>query len=88
MRKNPGVEDLGLFRVIGQPNLSLKANGREAARYGLTADVQDAIQTAAGGSVLTQGLQGERRFDLVRRYLAPFRNTKEAMESVRLFAHQ
>ncbi|HTX37702.1 MAG TPA: efflux RND transporter permease subunit, partial [Bryobacteraceae bacterium] len=87
MRKIPGVQDLGLFRVIGQPNLNLTVDWRQAARYGLNAsDVQDAIQTAVGGNALTQVLQGERRYDLVLRYLAPFRDTKEAIEAVRLLS--
>ncbi len=87
MRKIKGVEDLGLFRVIGQPNLNFTVDWRQAARFGLNAaDVQDAVQTAVGGNALTQVLQGERRFDLVLRYLAPFRNTKEAIEAVRLLS--
>ena len=87
MRKVPGVEDLGLFRVIGQPNLNFSVDWQKAARFGLNAtDVQDAVQTAVGGNALTQVLQGERRFDLVLRYLEPFRDTKEAIEKVRLLA--
>ena len=50
------------------------------------ADVQDAIQTAVGGNALTQVLQGEQRYDLVMRYLAPYRDTKEAIENIRLLA--
>ena len=58
-----------------------------AARYQINvADVQDAIQTAAGGNALTQVLQGERRYDLVMRYLPAYRDTKEAIEKVRLLA--
>jgi heavy metal efflux system protein len=87
MRKIPGVQDLGLFRVIGQPNLNFSVDWRQAARYGLNAaDVQDAVQTAVGGNALTQVLQGERRFDLVLRYQAPYRDTEEAIESVRLLS--
>jgi len=72
MRTIPGIEDLGLFRVIGQPNLNLVVNRPAAARYGINvSDVQDAIQTAVGGNALTQVLEGERRFDLVLRYEAP-----------------
>jgi heavy metal efflux system protein len=87
MRKIPGVQDLGLFRVIGQPNLNVIVDRRKAARYQINvSDVQDAIQTAVGGNALTQVLQGERRFDLVMRYLEPYRNTKEAIENIRLLA--
>jgi heavy metal efflux system protein len=82
-----GVEDLGLFRVIGQPNLNFTVNRPQAARYGLNvADVQDAIQTAVGGNAVSQVLDGEQRFDLVPRYQAPFRDTREAIEDVRLLA--
>jgi cobalt-zinc-cadmium resistance protein CzcA len=85
MRTVPGVEDLGLFRVIGQPNLNLTLNRDKAARYGMNAsDVQDAIQTAVGGNALTQVLQGEQRYDLVLRYLPQYRDTKESIENIRL----
>jgi cobalt-zinc-cadmium resistance protein CzcA len=61
MRTVKGIEDLGLFRVLGQPNLNFTVDRAAAARYRInTADVQDAIQTAVGGNALTQVLQGER----------------------------
>jgi cobalt-zinc-cadmium resistance protein CzcA len=87
MRHIKGIKDLGLFRVIGQPNLNFEVDRKAAARYQINvADVQDAVQTAVGGNALTQVLQGEQRYDLVMRYLPPFRDTKEALENVRLVA--
>ena len=87
MSKVPGVEDLGLFRVIGQPNLNFIVDRRRAARYQINvADIQDAIQTAVGGGAVSQVLQGEQRFDLVVRYQQPYRDTKEAIENVRLLS--
>ena len=87
MSKIRGIQDLGMFRVLGQPNLNFIVDRKRAARFGINvADVQDAIQTAVGGNALSQVLQGERRFDLVLRYLAPFRDTKKAIENVRLVA--
>ncbi len=87
MRTIPGVQDLGLFRVIGQPNLNFKVNRKEAARYGISvSDVQDAIQTAVGGNAVSQVLQEEQRYDLVLRYQAPYRETREAIENIRLLA--
>ena len=60
MRKVPGIEDLGVFRVLGQPNDNFEVDRQKAARYQINvADVQDAIQTAVGGNALTQVLQGE-----------------------------
>jgi cobalt-zinc-cadmium resistance protein CzcA len=87
MRTIPGVADLGLFRVIGQPNLQFDIDRQEAGRYGLSvSDVQDAIETAVGGKAVTQVLDGEQRYDLVVRYDTPYRNTKEAIERIRMVA--
>ncbi len=87
MRGVAGIEDLGLFRVIGQPNDNFFVDRDAAARFQINvADIQDAIQTAVGGNPVTQVLRGEQRYDLVPRYLAPYRNTKEAIENVRLQA--
>ncbi len=87
MRPIKGVEDLGIFRTIGQPNLNFSVDRERAARYGINvSDVQDAIQTAVGGNALSQVLIGEQRYDLVLRYLPDYRNTKEAIERIRLLA--
>jgi cobalt-zinc-cadmium resistance protein CzcA len=87
MRNIRGVEDLGVFRVIGQPNLDFAVNRDQAARYGLNvSDIQDAVQTAVGGNAVTQVLVGEQRYDLVLRYLPEFRDTKEAIGNIRLLS--
>jgi cobalt-zinc-cadmium resistance protein CzcA len=87
MSKVPGVADLGLFRLIGQPNLTFTVDRKAAARWGINvADVQDAIQTAVGGNAVSQVLDGEARYDLVLRYQKQFRDTKQAIENVRLLA--
>jgi heavy metal efflux system protein len=87
MRTIPGIQDLGLFRVLGQPNLNFTVDRDAAARYQVNAaDVQDAIQTAVGGNALTQVLKGEQRYDLVMRYLPTYRSTREAIEQTRLVA--
>ncbi len=87
MSKIRGVQDLGLFRVIGQPNLNYIVNRQAAARFGINvADVQDAIQTAVGGGAVSQVLQGEARYDLVVRYLPQYRNTLDAIDKIRLLA--
>jgi cobalt-zinc-cadmium resistance protein CzcA len=87
MRRVSGVEDLGLFRVLGQPNLNITVDRGQAARHGINvADVQEAVETAVGGKAVSQVLQGEQRYDLVVRYQAPYRETKEAIEHIRLVA--
>ncbi len=87
MKSIPGIQDLGLFRVVGQPNLDVAVNLDAAARYGINvADVQDAIQTAVGGNAESTVLLGEQRYDLTLRYLPKYRDTKEAIENIRLLA--
>ena len=87
MRGVKGIEDLGVFRVLGQPNLNVTVDRRQAARYQINvADVQDAVQTAVGGNALTQVLDGEARYDLVLRYLPQYRDTREAIENIRLLS--
>ncbi len=87
MRQIKGIEDLGVFRVLGQPNLNVTVDRAAAARYQINvADVQDAIQTAVGGNALTQVLKGEARYDLTLRYLPKYRDTQEAIEKIRLLA--
>ena len=87
MRGVKGIEDLGVFRVLGQPNLNVTVDRGQAARYRINvADVQDAIQTAVGGNALTQVLDGEAHYDLVLRYLPRYRDTREAIENIRLLS--
>jgi cobalt-zinc-cadmium resistance protein CzcA len=50
------------------------------------ADVQCAIQTAVGGNLVGQVLQGEQRFDLVVRYPFRYRATPEAIQNIRLLS--
>jgi heavy metal efflux system protein len=87
MNKIPGVADLGLFRVIGQPNLTFVVDRPACGRFGINvADVQDAIQTAVGGGAVSTLLLGEAQYDVVLRYQQKYRDTKEAIQNARLLA--
>jgi cobalt-zinc-cadmium resistance protein CzcA len=82
-----GIEDLGIFRVVGQPNLNFQVDREAAARWGINvADIQDAIQTAVGANAITQVQQGEARYDVTLRYQKQHRDTREAIEDARLLA--
>ncbi|MGA2350273.1 MAG: CusA/CzcA family heavy metal efflux RND transporter [Terracidiphilus sp.] len=82
-----GVGDLGIFRIVGQPNLNLQIDRTAAARWGINvADIQDALQTAVGANAITQVQQGEARFDVTLRYEQQYRDTREAIQNVRLLA--
>jgi cobalt-zinc-cadmium resistance protein CzcA len=83
----PGVGDLGIFRIVGQPNLNYTVDRAAAARWGINvADIQDAIQTAVGSNAVTQVQQGEARYDVTLRYQKQYRDTREAIENIRLLS--
>jgi heavy metal efflux system protein len=87
MRPIRGIRDLGIFRVIGQPNVNVKIDRSAADRFGINVvDVQDAVETAIGGKVVSQILKGERRYDLVVRYLPQYRDSIAAIGDIRLLA--
>jgi cobalt-zinc-cadmium resistance protein CzcA len=82
-----GMHDVKLLRDFGQPNLDLTIDRRKAARFGINVtDIQDAVQTAVGGNAVSQVLIGEQRYDVVARYQEPYRNTQQAIASVRLLS--
>jgi len=87
MRGVPGITDLGVLQVMGQPNLNFVINRAAAARYQINvSDIQDAIQTAVGGNAVTQVLIGEARYDEVLRYQQQYRDTQQAIENIRLLS--
>ena len=85
MAQVKGVEDLGIFHVQGQPNLNLKVNREQAARYGLnTGDVNTVIQAALGGTTATTVLEGDRQFALVVRLAPTYRKSIEAVGNIKV----
>jgi len=83
MRTVAGIADLSVFSSLGQPNLLIRANRQLAARYGvLPGDVNGTVQTAIGGQAVTQVLDGERRFDVVVRFLPQYRDSIDAISNI------
>ncbi|HEY7788950.1 MAG TPA: CusA/CzcA family heavy metal efflux RND transporter [Vicinamibacterales bacterium] len=80
-----GIADLGVFQETGQPELLIAIDRQASARYGLAAgDVNAAVQAAIGGQAATQIIDGDRRFDFVVRYQAPYRATPTAIRHILL----
>ncbi len=68
MAKIKGITDLGVFRVLGQPNLNVTVDRAKAARYGLnTGDVNTVVQAALGGTQATTVYESDRQFALTVR---------------------
>ena len=80
-----GVTDLGVFPVLGQPNLNIKVDRAKVARYGLnTGDVAAVIKAAVGGAVATTVLEGERQFDVAVRYPPGYRDSIEKIRNIKV----
>ncbi len=82
-----GIEDLGLIRSSGQPSIKIVPDRAACARYGLSVvSVESVIQAAVGGKAVTRVYEGERYFDLTVRWLAPYRESVEAIKDLMIFA--
>jgi heavy metal efflux system protein len=80
-----GIEDLGVFHLLGQPNVNIRADRERAARYGLNSgDVNSVIQAAMAGSVATQVLEGDRQFPVQVRLAPKFRDSLDAIRDVKV----
>ncbi len=80
-----GIADLGVFPVLGQPNLDITVDRAKAARYGLnTGDVNSVIQAALGGTVATRVFEGDRQFDVAVRYPRQYRDSVEKIRNIQV----
>ena len=80
-----GIEDLGILRNLGQPELQINLDQEKMALYGVTtADANAVIEMAIGGKAATQIYEGERKFDLRIRYPEDFRNNEESIGDLRV----
>jgi len=80
-----GVKDLGVFHILGQPNLLVEVDRPAVARYGLeVADVNGIIQAAIGGQAVTSVFEGEKWFDLAVRFLPQFRKDAQAIRDIQV----
>lgn len=78
-----GIRDVTLVQELGQPSLSIKIDRAKIARYGLNvSDINGIIQTAIGGDVATQVVQGEKQFDLIVRLEQQYRDNPEEIRNI------
>jgi cobalt-zinc-cadmium resistance protein CzcA len=85
MIKVAGVTDLGLFPVLGQPNLNIRVDRERAARYGLNAgDINSVIQAALGGTAATTLLEADRQFGVTVRLAPQYRNEIDQVRNVKV----
>jgi|GEM_PF-15510 len=83
LSKVHGVQNAGLFHILGQPNLEIRINRQECARYGINvADVESVVQVAVGGHAFTQMVEGEKLYDIVLRLPRSLRDDPEMIGKI------
>ena len=78
-----GIEDLGVIRNIGQPELRIELNEKQLARYGVSKEnVQSIIEMAIGGKSASLLYEDERKFNIMVRYNEEFRRNEEQIGKI------
>jgi cobalt-zinc-cadmium resistance protein CzcA len=78
--KVAGIENVGIFRIMGQPNLEFTVDRQRCKQWGVSvADVENAIKIAVGGQAVTQMVEGEKFFDITLRWPERLRGNEQAI---------
>ena len=81
----PGTTDMRIERVTGQNYLNIQINRAAIARYGMNVeDVNELIEAALRGKVVTTIFEGERRYELNIRYPESYRGNIDAIGNLLL----
>ena len=68
LRSVRGIQNVGVFHIVGQPNLEIEIDREACARYGINvADVESNVKVAIGGEAFSQMVEGEKLYDIVLR---------------------
>ncbi len=85
LKEAEGVKKEAVFadRIVGKPYLLIDIDREKTARYGISIqDVQDVIQVAVGGMVLTQTVEGRERYGIRVRYPRELRGNPSDLEQI------
>ena len=83
LRQVPGIVNVGVFRVLGQPNLEIEIDRHACARYALNvADVESIVQVAIGGGAFSQMVEGEKVYDIVLRLPQELRDDPDKISRI------
>lgn len=83
LREVPGIKDVGILSVMGQPNLEIPWDAEKCKKWGVSvSDLQNVIQTAVGGQAFSQMIEGEKRFDISLRWPQRLRDSEHAILNI------
>jgi Cu(I)/Ag(I) efflux system membrane protein CusA/SilA len=78
-----GAADVFPDQIIGEGYIEIDIDRERAARYGVSVgDIQDVIETALGGRVVTTTVEGRERFPVRIRYARDFRADEESVKNL------
>ena len=76
----PGTRSAVAERSTGGYYIDITPKRQEAARYGLTAaDIDDVVETAIGGQMVSETVEGRQRYPITVRYAREFRDDPAAL---------
>src|SRR5438270_6038354 len=76
-----GADSVVASPIMGKGYLEIIIDRRKAARYGVSVgDIQDTIEAALGGKVITQTVEGRDRFPVRIRYARDFREDEQQVK--------
>lgn len=77
IRPIPGMEDVGILKNLGQPELRITLNREKMAIYGISSEeANTVIEMAVGGKAASKLYEGEKKFDIRVRYQYPYRKSE------------
>lgn len=83
LRHVKGIEDLGIIRNLGQPELHIELDQQKMNFYGVqTADADAVVAMAIGGQTASQLYEGERKFDIRVRFQSEFRKSEQEIRNL------
>jgi len=76
----PGIQEVGIFNIMGQSNLEFRVDLDKCAKWGVSAaDVNNLIQCAVGGKAQTSMIEGEKQFDVTLRWPKAYRSSETSI---------
>ncbi len=83
VKKVPSVEDIAVYRELGQPNLLIEVDRQNAAAVGLNVqEILDMVSAALGGRTVSQVIEGDKNFALQVSFPYDFRREPEKISNI------
>ncbi|MBF0541451.1 MAG: efflux RND transporter permease subunit [Nitrospirae bacterium] len=85
LEKTAGIEDVGIMKELGQPNLLIEVNRENVSALGLTVqDVLDTVSAALGGKEISKVIEGEKSFSLMVSFPSEYKKVYGKISSIPL----